>query len=167
VEGVNRIRSQPTCDEVLHALTGVAEHLEVLWERSREVSAAPLSVSQLRAMFALERAEPMNLRSLGEALDSSAPSVSRLCDRLQAAGFLDRAVSASNRREVELRLSERGRAYLRDLRARRQERLREVVESMPSPARQALFDGLTSFRDTVAELEPADGAEDGPGSRSA
>ncbi|MCE6995433.1 MarR family transcriptional regulator [Saccharothrix sp. S26] len=160
---MNRIRHHPTCDEVLHALTGVAEHLEVLWERSREVSAAPLSVSQLRAMFVLERAEPMNLRSLGEALSSSPPSVSRLCDRLQAAGFLDRSTSATNRREVELRLSERGRGYLRELRARRKERLREVIESMPSAARKALFDGLTSFHEAVSELEPrgeADGKHD-------
>jgi DNA-binding MarR family transcriptional regulator len=154
VEDVKRIRPHPSPDEVLHALTSVAEHLEVLWERSREVSAAPLSVSQLRAMFVLERAEPMNLRSLGEALDSSPPSVSRLCDRLQAVGHVERSTSAASRREVELRLSERGRAYLRDLRDRRKEHLRRLIESMPESARTALFEGLAAFQEVTSDVEP-------------
>ncbi|MFE9751681.1 MarR family winged helix-turn-helix transcriptional regulator [Saccharothrix saharensis] len=146
---MNRIRRHRSSDEVLHVLTEVVEHLEVLWERSREVSPAPLSASQLRAMFVLDRGEGMNLRALTEALDSTPPSMSRLCDRLQAVGFLERVPSATSRREVVLRLSERGRTYLDGLRERRQEHLRGLIDVLPPDARAALVDGLTPLRDAV------------------
>lgn len=55
-----------------------------------------------------------------------------LCDRLQTAGFVDRVVSPSDRRKVRLYLSNRGRAFLDDLRARRERELREVLALMPA-----------------------------------
>lgn len=160
---VNRIRQHRSSDEVLHVLTEVVEHLEVLWERSREVSPAPLSASQLRAMFVLDRGEGMNLRALTEALDSTPSSMSRLCDRLQAVGFLERLPSTTSRREVVLRLSERGSVYLRGLRERRKEHLRGLVDVLPAAALAALVEGLTPLRDAVVERQAvidADGESD-------
>jgi DNA-binding MarR family transcriptional regulator len=124
--------------------------LEVLWERGRDaVSAAPVSTSQLRVMHILERDEGINLRTLGEVLGAAPPSVSRLCDRLEALGYVKRSASAVSRREVELRLTAPGRAYLRDLRARREEALVAAVEAMPPDARDALVHGLGEFRSAV------------------
>ncbi|WP_106619333.1 MarR family winged helix-turn-helix transcriptional regulator [Saccharothrix carnea] len=167
---MNRFRPRPDPDEVLHVLTEVVERIEVLWERSREASPAPLSASQLRAMFVLERVESLNLRALGEALDSTPPSVSRLCDRLQAVGFLERSLSPNSRREVDLRLTERGRTYLADLRARRNEHLRGLVEALPASSRSAMVEGLTRLRD-AAEDENARGGQvrpdEGRGTQSA
>ncbi len=124
-----------------------AELLEVLWGRA---STAPVSSSQLRVLFILEHNEGINLRTLADALGSTPPSVSRLCDRLQAVGFVERAPSSSSRRELQLRLSGRGSAFLRDLRARREKELSAVVEQMPAARRAALLDGLEAFCDTAA-----------------
>ncbi|WP_447002133.1 MarR family transcriptional regulator [Saccharothrix isguenensis] len=147
---VNRFRPRSDPDEALNVLTEVFERIEVMWERSREVSSAPLSASQLRAMFVLERLTCMNLRTLTEELDSTPPSMSRLCDRLEAVGFLERSLSPNSRREVELRLSERGRVYLSDLRKRRREHVRGLIEAMPVSARTAMTDGLIALRETAA-----------------
>lgn len=135
----------------------VTELLEVLWERGRDISPAPLSTSQLRAMYVLERGAGISLRALTEALGSTPPSVSRLCDRLHAVGFLERMTSSASRREVELRLSDRGQAYLRDLRLRREEHLRTLVEAMPLEAQEALHAGLVHF---LAAAEEVDGRAD-------
>lgn len=164
---VNRIRSHPSPDELLHVLTEVVEQVEVMWERSRSASPAPLSVSQLRAMFVLEGAECMNLRDLAAALNSTPPSVSRLCDRLQAVGFLERSSSSVSRREVELRLSDRGRHYLTDLRARRRAHLRDVIEGLPASTRSQLTEGLTRLRDTAVHHNRLPDGEDETGTRSA
>ncbi|WP_237047734.1 MarR family winged helix-turn-helix transcriptional regulator [Lentzea guizhouensis] len=151
---------------MLLVLTQVVEQVEVMWERSKDVSPAPLSVSQLRVLFVLERSEGANLRALGEALDAAPSSVSRLCDRLQAVGFLERGLSATSRREVELTLSERGRAYLAELRERRREHLRDVVGTLPAAARSTLVTGLRQLRDAAPVVHRLD--DDGePGTQSA
>lgn len=134
----------------------VIELLEVLWERGRNAaSTAPVSPSQLRVMYCIDRDEGMNLRALGEALGSAPSSVSRLCDRLEAIGFVERAPSPTSRRELELRMTPRGRAYLRDLREQREEALLEILGAMRPREREALMKGLRGFTDAA-------GGEAGP-----
>ncbi|PVD07446.1 MarR family transcriptional regulator [Streptomyces sp. WAC04189] len=124
-----------------------AELLEVLWGRA---STAPASASQLRVLLILEHHEGINLRTLADSLASTPPSTSRLCDRLQATGFVERVVSPSDRREVRLRLSDRGRTFLEDLRRRRQRELEAVLDVMPAAKRAALLEGLEAFCDAAA-----------------
>jgi len=127
-------------------LTAV-ELLEVLWGRA---STAPASPSQMRVLLMLEHHDGINLRTLADSLASTPPSTSRLCDRLVAAGFVERAISPADRREVRLHLSNRGRAFLDDLRARREKELQAVLERMPATKRTALLEGLEAFCDTAA-----------------
>ncbi|MER6187244.1 MarR family transcriptional regulator [Streptomyces sp. NPDC001652] len=138
-----------------------AELLEVLWGRA---STAPVSASQLRVLFILEHNEGINLRTLADALGSTPPSTSRLCDRLQAVGFLERRAALASRRELELYLSRRGRAFLTDLRARRESALQSVLEQMPTPQRSALLKGLEAFCAAAAAQIHEDG---GSAARSA
>lgn len=143
----------------------VIELLEVLWEHGRDaVSPAPVSTSQLRVLYTLDREEGINQRSLGEVLGAAPSSVSRLCDRLQALGFVERAPSPVSRRELELRLTAQGRTYLRDLRARREEALLASIAAMPAAARQALVDGLAGFRHALETTAPVT-AQDRTGAR--
>jgi DNA-binding MarR family transcriptional regulator len=124
--------------------TTAAELLEVVWGRA---STAPASASQLRVLHILEHNDGINLRSLAESLASTPPSTSRLCDRLHAAGFIERAVSAESKREVRLHLSGRGRTFLAELRARRE---RRVLADMPAAKRIALLEGLEAFCATAS-----------------
>lgn len=100
-------RRRPEPDEVARVTTTAAELLEVVWGRA---STAPTSASQLRVLHILEHQDGINLRTLAECLASTPPSTSRLCDRLQAAGFVERVVAAEDRREV--RLHQIGRAHV-------------------------------------------------------
>ncbi|GGO89967.1 MarR family transcriptional regulator [Wenjunlia tyrosinilytica] len=128
----------------------------MLWEQGREAaSPAPVSTSQLRVMHILDRDEGINLRTLGEMLGSAPSSVSRLCDRLQALGLIERAASPLSRRELELRLTKRGRSHLADLRARREEAMLAAISRMRPSARRALVEGLVGFRAAVDETSPA------------
>ncbi|OXS32558.1 MarR family winged helix-turn-helix transcriptional regulator [Streptomyces sp. XY006] len=119
-----------------------AELLEVLWGRA---STAPASVSQMRVLLILEHHEHINLRTLATLLASTPPSTSRLCDRLHAAGLVEREVSPTDRREVRLRLSSRGRALLADLRERRERTVQDVLDRMSPADRHALLHGLEAF----------------------
>ncbi|QMV20831.1 MarR family transcriptional regulator [Streptomyces sp. SCUT-3] len=166
--GVTSSPLPPPTAEAACAASSAVELLEVLWGRGREVSAAPVSPSQLRVLFVLEHQEGINLRTLAEAMESTPPSVSRLCDRLQAVGFLERAPCPSSRRELVLRLTRRGAAYLADLRARRERELHKVVAAMPPADRAALLAGLTSFcAAAAAEALPPAGEASLDASRTA
>ncbi|XTP09989.1 MarR family winged helix-turn-helix transcriptional regulator [Streptomyces albus subsp. chlorinus] len=145
-----------TSREAAETAGEVIELLEVLWERGRDaVSTSPVSSSQLRVLYCLDRDEGMNLRTLGEQLGSAPSSVSRLCDRLQALGFLERMPSPVSRRELELRLTRQGRTYLSDLRLRREEALTATLAAMPPRARRQLGEGLRAFRDAAERAAPA------------
>ncbi|MFE1481000.1 MarR family winged helix-turn-helix transcriptional regulator [Streptomyces fimicarius] len=140
-------REQASADAV-----AASELLEVLWGRGQESAASgTVSPSQLRALLVIERQEGSNLRALGEALGSSAPSVSRLCDRMEAMGLLQRAPSPTSRREVELRLSPRGRALLEEYRALRAAELNAVLERMDPAALASLTEGLAAFHAAATE----------------
>ncbi|MDX2519027.1 MarR family winged helix-turn-helix transcriptional regulator [Streptomyces stelliscabiei] len=146
--------SNPRPDEVARVTSEAAELLEVLWGRA---STAPVSASQLRVLFILEHNDGINLRMLADALGSTPPSTSRLCDRLEAVGFVERHASTANRRELCLRLSRRGEAFLVDLRARREQALRSVLEQMPAGKRTALLEGLEAFcAAAAAEIHEGD-----------
>ncbi|WP_030773446.1 MarR family winged helix-turn-helix transcriptional regulator [Streptomyces sp. NRRL F-2664] len=127
-------------------MSALIELLEVVWERGRDTAGAPpVSSAQARVLFLVDGNDRLNLRELGRLLEAAPPSVSRLCDRLQAVGFLERHPGADDRREVLLTLSPAGRAYLEGLRARRQEVLAEAMAQMPEASRAALATGLADF----------------------
>ena len=111
-------------------------------------------------LLILEHHEDINLRTLADSLASTPPSTSRLCDRLQAAGFVEREVSSADRREVRLHLSGHGRAFLADLRVRREQALRAVLDQMPAAKRVALLQGLEAFCDAAAAQIHDDDSED-------
>ncbi|MFJ6436027.1 MarR family winged helix-turn-helix transcriptional regulator [Streptomyces sp. NPDC091416] len=129
-----------------------SELLEVLWGRGQEAApSGAVSPSQLRALLVIEKQEGSNLRSLGEALGSRAPSVSRLCDRMEAMGLIQRDPSPTSRREVELRLTGRGRALLEECREIRTRELSAVLERMQPAEVAALAEGLAAFRSAASQ----------------
>ncbi|MEU7568612.1 MarR family transcriptional regulator [Streptomyces fradiae] len=142
-------------DTAARAAGEVIELLEILWEHGREmVSPAPVSATQLKVLYALEREDGINLRTLCELLGSAPSSVSRLCDRLEALGFVERFPSSVSRRELELRLTGRAKAYLGDLRARREDVLKATIAAMPPSARASLLEGLHGFRASLEGRRP-------------
>jgi DNA-binding MarR family transcriptional regulator len=130
----------------------VLELLELAWERGRgALSTAPLSAAQTRAMYVIERDPGINLSALGSHLSAAAPSVSRLCDRLQAAGFIRRTPGPQDRREVQLELTEAGSAHLRTIRCRREQALQQAMSRMDPDAQDALATGLRSLCEAIGE----------------
>ncbi|MFJ3877072.1 MarR family winged helix-turn-helix transcriptional regulator [Streptomyces sp. NPDC090077] len=145
-------------------LASAAELLAVLYARGQDEVAPAVSPSQLRALLAVEGAEGANLRTLGDVLGSRPPSVTRLCDRLEAMGLLVRSPHPSRRREVEVRLTPPGRALLAERRAVQVRELSAVLGRMAPEAVDALVAGLAAFREAAAGPSTAGGpAADTPG----
>jgi DNA-binding MarR family transcriptional regulator len=122
-----------------------ARALVAIVEAAREQARTRLSTSQLEALLVVEDKEGLNLGALAERMGVLLSSASRLCDRLVAAGMLERAASPVDRREVILTLTANGRALLEDLRADRRGRIAAVLGLMTPTARAAVVRGLREF----------------------
>jgi len=132
------------------AIDTAAEALLSVWDAAREGAADRVSGSQLRAMLVVEEFDGINLRGLAGSLGMILSSASRLCDRLVAAGMVERFPGRTDRREIALHLTPVGRRLLEDLRAERRRRLAEVLSRMSPAARHALLRGLTDFGAALA-----------------
>jgi DNA-binding MarR family transcriptional regulator len=141
------------------AVESAADPLVSLWDASRERATTRLSGSQLRALLVVEGHEGINLRGLASALGMILSSASRLCDRLVAAGMLEREPGRLDRREISLSLTVVGHRLLEDLREDRRERLDRTLTRMSSADRAALLRGLRAFAAADSTGDSADLAE--------
>jgi DNA-binding MarR family transcriptional regulator len=135
------------------AVDSAAAALLSLWDASREQAVNQLSVSQLRALMVVERYDGINLRGLAKSVNMLLSSASRLCDRLVAAGVLEREPGRNDRREISLHLTPAGRKLLDELRDDRRERLAAVLAGMSPAGRQALLRGLAEFDEVHRSAE--------------
>ena len=78
-----------------------------------------LTPQQYNALRLLASADPEPIRTLDLAgrLISRAPDITRLCDKLEQRGLIERERPADNRRVVRVAITEAGRELLRELRA--------------------------------------------------
>ncbi|WP_422736605.1 MarR family winged helix-turn-helix transcriptional regulator [Micromonospora sp. WMMD729] len=141
------------------ALDAAAGALLGVWDSAREATASRVSGAQLRAVMVVEQYDGINLRRLAARLDMLLSSASRLCDRLVAAGMLEREPGRFDRREISLHLTPEARRLLAELRNDRQERLAAVLAAMSPAGRAALVSGVREF-DEVARRQRARSAPD-------
>ncbi|MFB9545629.1 MarR family winged helix-turn-helix transcriptional regulator [Micromonospora sagamiensis] len=138
------------------ALDDAAATLLSVWEETRERTTNRLSTAQLRAVVVVEQHDGINLRRLATLLGMLLSSASRLCDRLVAAGMLEREPGRYDRREISLHLTPEAMRLLAELRAERQARLAEVLAGMSQAGREALRRGLAEFQEVARRSPPAE-----------
>ncbi|MGW6217209.1 MarR family winged helix-turn-helix transcriptional regulator [Streptomyces sp. NPDC055109] len=92
------------------------------------------------------------MQELTRLLGASPPSVSRLVDRLQALGFVERRPCPDNRREVMLGVTPAGHTHLARVRERRDQLLLQALGEMPGHQRAALAEGLVALQQ--AQVRP-------------
>lgn len=146
-------RTRPTSEPVRAAarqVQGIVELLDILWEQARSQTPPPyIPASQLRVMCIVDREDGIRMRDLTQLLGAAPPSVSRLIDRLQALGFVERRACPDSRREVLLSITPAGHNQLARIRELRDQLLHQAIAAMPSRRRTALTDGLTSLQHTL------------------
>jgi DNA-binding MarR family transcriptional regulator len=106
--------------------------------RSLQAAPEPVQLPPFRALAVLARFGPCTVGGLAEALDTPASTVTRMCDKLVAAGWVSRQNRPDNRREVEIALTESGRSLVRQVLAARAAELESILASLPVSSRRAL-----------------------------
>jgi len=101
-----------------------------LARRLRQESVGDITPSQLSALSVVDREGPLSLGELADIERVAPPSMTRIAARLEEEGWVVRTVGATDRRIARVRISESGRALLRETRTRRDAYLATRLRSL-------------------------------------
>jgi DNA-binding MarR family transcriptional regulator len=105
-----------------------------------------LSVPQFRTLALLRAAPAVNLSAVADILNASLPTASRVVSGLVDKGLIDRSESASDRRQVELVLTPRGRSLVDTARRAAQGKLAATLGELSEADRRCLVHALQTLR---------------------
>jgi DNA-binding MarR family transcriptional regulator len=145
----------PTRDQV-DAVMRAARVLVGVTARSFAAIEDRVTLPQLRIMVMIASRGPLNLGSIAASLEVHPSNASRACDRLVAAGLLDRRNDPADRRNLLLRLTEAGTQLVDEVTAQRRQAIQDTLEKMPARQRRGLVAALGAFADAAGE--PAEAA---------
>ncbi|HEY6959968.1 MAG TPA: MarR family transcriptional regulator [Candidatus Limnocylindria bacterium] len=107
--------------------------------------AVDLTFTQLRALSAVGRRQPLRVSDLAEELGAGLAATSALVDRMSRHGLLARRADAEDRRIVLLELTPRARRMLDRLEQGSSEHFTRLIERMTPVEREALATTLRAF----------------------
>lgn len=128
----------------------------MLWGRAQEALGTHASPPQLRVLLIVARNGPLTINGLAERLGAIPSSTSRLCDRLEASGFVVRSSGSKDRREVTVSLTAAGESLLSELSRRRRQDLAGVLSRMTPASQTALLEGLVAFQQATEDAGAGD-----------
>lgn len=112
----------------------------------------PLSVSEAHALLELCREPGLSQAALGERLHLEKSTVSRLVTQLERQGWVDRARQSTDKRVIQLHLTEPGRRTAARIATARADHFAKVLEHIPTAERQHVLDALGVLVHAVDEV---------------
>ncbi|GGZ44012.1 MarR family winged helix-turn-helix transcriptional regulator [Streptomyces bluensis] len=135
------------------------ENLVAFWFAAVEDVTPRLPARQVRALRIVRHRPELNLTALAEQLDIGLPTASRMCDRLEAAGLLQRNMQPDDRREVQLVVTADGRRYLTDVTHRLSAYVNTALDGLPPGRRTMLVEILRAFHKAQAPVDTRPGRD--------
>jgi DNA-binding MarR family transcriptional regulator len=112
---------------------------------------ADVTLPQWRALILLDSEGQLNVSALSGYLAIEPSSCTRLCDRLERKGLIERRLSSGSRREMSLGLSAAGSALVAEANARRRAEVEELVGRLTPAQRRDLAAALGPLVDVAGE----------------
>ena len=110
-----------------------------------------VTLTQLRVLVLAATRGALNSTAVAEALAIHPSNASRLCDRLVQGGFLNRRDSPTDRRHVELTLTERGDSLVSAMFAHRRRAFTRILAKLTPHQREAFLSGVQPFSEAAGE----------------
>lgn len=110
-----------------------------------------LTWPQLRVLVLVATRPNVTTTQIADALDVHLSSASRLCERLVAAGLVERRTSASDRRNLLLSLTPKGSTLVETIMEHRRRAFTSILANMSASDRIALHHCLDIFSEAAGE----------------
>jgi DNA-binding MarR family transcriptional regulator len=111
-----------------------------------------VTLPQFRVLVMASADRSLNLRSVADGLGVHPSNATRACDRLVAAGLLDRREDPDDRRQIVLSLTEAGQRLIDSVMSRRRTAIGDVLAEIPADRRIGLTGDLNAFSDAADRL---------------
>lgn len=149
---------QDVTENLGYLLVDVSRHLRRHFDsRVRDLG---LTQSQWRVIVYLSRAEGISQAALADRLEIKPISLTRILDRMEAAGWIERRPSPEDRRAVQLFLTPKVGPLLAILSERAEETRRTAFAGLADSTRRQLAAALEAMKEN---LQAADAADPGLG----
>jgi len=129
-------RAVETCAREL--LETVPVIMRFIRDQVRRRRAAGLSLPQFRTLIFVNRTKDASLSAVAEHLGLSLPAMSRLINGLVTGGLMARQVVSTNRRQIALTLTGRGRIILEKVRKEIRLRLADALKTLPGTEQKSI-----------------------------
>jgi DNA-binding MarR family transcriptional regulator len=129
-------------------------------QMDRRLQSLGLTQAQWRAIVHLARHEGMTQAALAESLEIQPITLTRLLDRMEGAGWVERRAHPLDRRAVQLYLTSRSQPILAEMNARAAEILAEATRGIGAAAQKQLLDTLERIKLNLAPTDSAAADDD-------
>lgn len=146
----------PSTREVKAVLAAADVLLRVVASSVAEVEDT-VSSPQLRVLVRIHTRGPQNLGGVAAELGVHASNATRICDRLVAAGLIERREDPIDRRYVVLDLTKKGEELVNTVLEHRRQAIAEVIARMPPGRRPAMAVALEAFAAAAGGQGTSDG----------
>ncbi|HET7130626.1 MAG TPA: MarR family transcriptional regulator [Gammaproteobacteria bacterium] len=126
---------------------------------NRRVQTLGLTQAQWRAVVHLSRNEGMTQVALADCLEIQPITLTRLIDRMEAAGWVERRNHPLDRRAVQLYLTSKSEPILEEMHARAADTVAMAVAGMPAAGQKQLIEDLQHMKRNLAAAETAAAGE--------
>lgn len=136
----------PFVDNYLSALLAQASKL-IAAEFHAEVQAAGFLVTEWRVLATLASRSGISIGALAQIAISKQPTVTRLLDRMEAKGYVERYPHSTDRRVTMVRITDAGRTIVADMMERAKAHEHHVLEPFGLERAESLKATLRSIID--------------------
>ena len=156
--GVKQKKQDPDFDTIIETVLTTSRVFVAIAARSLVVIEPNVTLPQYRLLVVLAAHGPQGLGTLAELLTVNSSTATRMCDRLIRKGFIRRRTSSSDRREVRLALTTRGRSLVNHATTQRRKELRKLLKSVPAAEQRHLIKALAYINAAAGEVPDLDWA---------
>jgi len=121
----------------------------------RRLQSLGLTQAQWRAIVHLSRGEGVTQAALAESLEIAPITLTRLIDRMESAGWVERRTHPQDRRAVQLYLTPQSQPILEEMHARAGDTLNEATRGVTQRAQRHLVATLEQIKHNLTAGEPA------------
>ena len=132
-------------EELVVAILVASRALVAIAAASIEASPVEITLAQSRALLVIWTGGAQRMSSLSSELKMSPSSLTRLVERLERKGLVERRPAPESRRSIEVHLTERGRSAVDVVMAVRRREVTAVIEAIAPGRRQAVRRAFEDF----------------------
>lgn len=149
---MHAISSEVDDERVVDAVLAASRAIVAISVRSLSSVSVHVTLTQYRVLVVLASRGEQTVAALATEIGVTAPTASRMCDRLVRDRLITRTEDPDDRRRVRLVVTPAGRRLLDDVTARRRTEIERVLERLPPRVQRSMVDALHQFADAAGEI---------------